>query len=80
MIVQREACSANVCAPVPQQTSCRRIVRQVPQQCTPCNPAQPAVVCTPQTQQTITPGQSQVVQQFVPVFAQRQVSFNLNTY
>lgn len=69
VIVQRDACSSTVCAP----TSCRRIVRQVPQQ---CQPAQPAVVCTAQTQQKITPGQSQVVQQLVPVFAQRQVSFD----
>lgn len=73
VIVQREACPSTVCGP--QQGSCRRVVRQVAQQCTPCNPAQPAVVCTQQNQQTITPGQSQVVQQLVPVFAERQVNF-----
>jgi len=78
VIVQRNACQSTVCtcacSSTTQQAPCRRLVRevirQVPQQCTP------AVVCSQQNQQKITPRQSQVVQQFVPVFAQRQVSFN----
>ncbi len=71
LIVQRETCQPTVCAPVPQPAPCRRIVRQVPQQCIP---AQPAVVCTRKHQQQIIPRQPQVVQQLVPVFSQRQVS------
>ncbi len=92
IIVQREACQpAPACtctctcsAPPPQPVACRRLVREVVRQVPQCTPAQPAVVCTPQNQQKVTPAQSQVVQQLVPVFAQRQVSFrkrmNVSSY
>lgn len=76
VVIERETCQPTACVPPPPQpTACRRvvreIVRQVPQQCAP---AQPAVVCSKQNQQQVIPGQSQVVQQLVPVYSQRQVS------
>ena len=77
MIVQRETCQPTACCTPQQQVPCQRvvreIVRQVPQQCIP---AQPALVCTKQQPQQLRriQGQSQVVQQLVPVFATRQVS------
>ncbi|CAF1524615.1 unnamed protein product [Rotaria sp. Silwood1] len=73
IIVKREYCPPPVCNVVQQKVPCRRVVqeviRQVPQ---PCTPARPALVCTSQQQEQITPGQSQMVQQLVPVFATRR--------
>lgn len=74
-IVRCETCQPSACTipikPVPRRRLIREIVRQVPQQCAP---VQPAVVCKPRPQQKITPAQSQIVQRMVPVFATRQVS------
>ncbi len=79
MIVRREVCSPAAYPVVRQQTPGRRLVREIVRQIPQPAPttAQPAYVCVPQQQQQqqiIT--QPQTVQQLVPVFATRQVSFS----
>jgi len=78
VIVRREVCSPGAYPVVRQQTPGRRLVREIVRQIPQPAPttAQPAYVCVPQQQQQqqiIT--QPQSVQQLVPVFATRQVSF-----
>jgi hypothetical protein len=53
---------------MPGRRLVREIIRQIPQT---SSAGQPALVCVPQQQMT---PQAQAVQQFVPVFATRQVS------
>ena len=75
VIVRREICQPNGYPAVQQQMPTRRLVRevirQVPQ---PSGTAQPALVCVPQQQQQMSPGQAHSMQQLVPVYATRQVS------
>jgi hypothetical protein len=54
---------------MPGRRLVREIIRQIPQT---SSAGQPALVCVPQQQMT---PQAQGVQQFVPVFATRQVSW-----
>ncbi|CAF1066312.1 unnamed protein product [Rotaria sordida] len=70
IIVKRDFCQPSLCSVTSQKVPCQRIVREIVRQ--PCTPAQPALLCTSQKRQQITPGQSQIVQQLVPVFATRQ--------
>jgi hypothetical protein len=70
VIVKREICRPALCSVVQPQSPGRHLVRQIIRQIP--QTSQSALVCVPQ-QQTTT--QQQVFQQFVPVFATRQVSF-----
>lgn len=69
IVVKREICQPVGCPIVRQQIPARQVIRQVTQvQSAP----HPAMLCFPQQQQQ----QQQAVQQLVPVFATRQVSFD----
>lgn len=72
VVVKREMCQPNSyqiahqCQPMTSAPRIiREVIRQVPQNCVP---TQPAMVCVPQNQQ------QQSFQQMVPVYATRQVS------
>lgn len=65
VIIKQETCQAAPC-----RRLVREVIRQVPQQCAP---AQPALVCTQQKQQQIIQQPPQITQQLVPVYATRRV-------
>ncbi len=69
LVVRREICRPTGYPIVQQQMPGRHLVREIVRHIPQTQPtSQPALVCLPQQQS---------VQQFVPVFATRQVSFNL---
>ena len=65
VIIKQETCQ-----PAPCRRLVREVIRQIPQQCTP---AQPALVCTQQKQQQIIQNPPQITQQLTPVYATRRV-------
>ncbi|CAF0895466.1 unnamed protein product [Adineta ricciae] len=64
VIIKQETCQ-----PAPCRRLVREIIRQVPQQCAP---AQPAVVCTQQKQHQIIQNPPQITQELTPVYATRR--------
>ncbi|CAF1231640.1 unnamed protein product [Adineta ricciae] len=64
VIIKQETCQ-----PAPCRRLVREVIRQVPQQCAP---AQPALVCTQQKQQQIIQKPPQITQQLTPVYATRR--------